>query len=619
MSTTRASRQLLETREQAIIVVKELIRGNSTRFELVPFEKYNTIAKLRSQHYNGYFVVCHVNTLRSAGWLVCRYAKNGDCPLDRAIQIFKTVQGGTPRLERHTKSHRNGSTAVCFQRQLPISAKKKVALAAALAVCVDVRPLSFCDGHPEMKDFAQSIFEMGQSVPENEKIDPKSYLPGRTAVTSAVKELSEQLRSNFTSEVQNGLLEYGGAATIDGVHLKVQGKHYFDFTLHFMDIQEKGRFSKVEFKIRNVTLLVTEAPDHPNAKNIRQCINAALVHKYGTTMDFFTKGFTMVTDSAAIITKVAGASVSRDLHCPDETWMGCLAHMLNNTMKFVIANRCTNDVLGIVLQDFRSMKKIIEDSNRAGWNHLLPEGCRLIQESETRFGTYYQVAERFLKASLYISDIVKSHLGRSARSAYDSLKKTSNIDGTITGYPGVEAIFDGFGVVVNCIEKLETSTRPTLQVALPLIYLMISSLDNITKGNKVWRGENQALALPSIYSRELCCAIRDKLHQMAWDHPLLLVGCYLNPLFREMEFIHNPTMRVEYRSKAEDFDRKLTRKHKERTVIFNMEDEPITINDSDGEKLAMKLPKMVPHMPVPEQEISAERKDHSIYFHVSTL
>ena len=99
-----------------------------------------------------------------------------------------------------------------------------------------------------------------------------------------------------------------------------------------MDIQEKGRFSKVEFKIRNVTLLVTEAPDHPNAKNIRQCINAALVHKYGNTIDVFTKGFTMVTDSAAAMPKLAGASISRDLHCPDETWMGCLAHMLNNTM-----------------------------------------------------------------------------------------------------------------------------------------------------------------------------------------------------------------------------------------------------------------------------------------------
>ena len=138
-------------------------------------------------------------------------------------------------------------------------------------------------------------------------------------------------------------------------------------------------------------------------------------------------------------------------------------------------------------------------------------------------------------------------------------------------------------MVVDCIEKFETSTRLTLHVESPLIYRVISSLDNITKGNEVWPDENQALALPSIYSRELTRAIRDRLQQMAWKHPLLLFGCYLNPLFRVMEFINDPIMHVEYRSKSEDFARKLTLKHKERTVIFNMEDEPITINDSDGE------------------------------------
>ena len=162
MSTSRENQQLLKAREQATIVIEEHIRGNSTRCELVPFEKYSTVAKLRSHYYNGCFVVCHVNTLRSAGWLVCRYAKNGGCPLDRAIQSFKTVQCGTSRLERHTKSRRNGSNTVCFQRQFPVSAKKKVALAAALVVCVDIRPLSFCDCYLGMEHFEKSFSKWGK-------------------------------------------------------------------------------------------------------------------------------------------------------------------------------------------------------------------------------------------------------------------------------------------------------------------------------------------------------------------------------------------------------------------------------------------------------------------------
>ena len=32
---------------------------------------------------------------------------------------------------------------------------------------------------------------MGQTIPENEKIDPRSYLPGRNAVTGAVNEISD--------------------------------------------------------------------------------------------------------------------------------------------------------------------------------------------------------------------------------------------------------------------------------------------------------------------------------------------------------------------------------------------------------------------------------------------
>ena len=62
------------------------------------------------------------------------------------------------------------------------------------------------------------------------------------------------------------------------------------------------------------------------------------------------------------------------------------------------------------------------------------------------------------------------------------------------------------------------------------------------KRSLAWR--KSGTALPSIYSREMCRAIRDKLQQMAWVHPQLLFECYLNLLFRELEFIHNPLMRV---------------------------------------------------------------------------
>ena len=67
MERSRGSRQLLETKEEARSAIARILKGDNSRFQVVPFEKFNTVAKLRSRHYNGYFVICHTNTLRSAG------------------------------------------------------------------------------------------------------------------------------------------------------------------------------------------------------------------------------------------------------------------------------------------------------------------------------------------------------------------------------------------------------------------------------------------------------------------------------------------------------------------------------------------------------------------------
>ena len=63
---------------------------------------------------------------------------------------------------------------------------KKVARAAALAVALDVRYFPFWDEHFGMSNFAQTLFELGQTLPVNEKVGTASYLPGKTTDHSAV-------------------------------------------------------------------------------------------------------------------------------------------------------------------------------------------------------------------------------------------------------------------------------------------------------------------------------------------------------------------------------------------------------------------------------------------------
>ena len=130
-------------------------------------------------------------------------------PAGKSLSCFKSMQGGTSRLERYTASHRNHSVIVRFQRTLPAGAKLEIARPADLAAALDIRPLSFRDGHAGIRYFAQAIFEMGHTVPESERIDPKSYLPGRTAVTNAVRDLPASLRTKFVADMKQGLLKYG--------------------------------------------------------------------------------------------------------------------------------------------------------------------------------------------------------------------------------------------------------------------------------------------------------------------------------------------------------------------------------------------------------------------------
>ena len=182
---------------------------------------------------------------RSAGWLVCQYAKTGGRSLQKALHSFRTMQGETSLLERYTATHERTNTILRFQRQLSLAAMSKIAHPVACTVSLDIQSLLFCESQDGIRMFVKSIFEMGQSVPENENIDPSGYLPGPIAVRNAVRVTNNNLRTKFVAEEKGGRLQFSGAVTVDRVHLKLQRKHYCDFTLHFIEVKGNGPFSDV--------------------------------------------------------------------------------------------------------------------------------------------------------------------------------------------------------------------------------------------------------------------------------------------------------------------------------------------------------------------------------------
>ena len=154
---------------------------------------------------------------------------------------------------------------------------------------------------------------------------------------------------------------------IDGVTLKVQGRHYYDFTVHHIHIVRPRNVLEVpKFGLKTGTILFLEGPEINNAESIRSLIDTHLEAKFGVSFDSLQKKFTVVTDGATVMERVAGCSVSRRLAPLEEKWMRCFAHVLSNLLKFAM-NNCTSDgVLVKIADDFRLLKKLLNTLSAMG-------------------------------------------------------------------------------------------------------------------------------------------------------------------------------------------------------------------------------------------------------------
>jgi len=235
------------------------------------------------------------------------------------------------------------------------------------------------------------------------------------------------MKNSFALKFESTLKSLGGAVTIDGLHLKLQGRHYYDLTIHHMNIHKKAVVTEgTEFTIKTTTILFLEGPEKPTASNIIQLLDTNLQQQYKITYGDIAKDFTFVTDGAAVMANVGGSSVSLRLARRDQRWMRCFAHVLSKVMEKAMLN-CKNDpVLIKIHTDFKMMKRVVENSKRVPWNHMLPNGYRLIQEVDTRFGTHYLVAQRFLKSATKVQEIIRTQNYTTAVTHFDCIKTQVN-------------------------------------------------------------------------------------------------------------------------------------------------------------------------------------------------
>ena len=141
------------------------------------------------------------------------------------------------------------------------------------------------------------------------------------------------------------------------------------------------------------------------------------------------------------------------------------------------------------------------------------------------------------------------------------------------------------------MDRFEILSPPTMHVAFTMLYKAIKGSNSVSGGATLLRKRSLRMVQPSIYSNFLSPDLGQHLQITLKLHPLLPVGCYLNPLFCGFEFVSDEKTQSEMRSKPEEITRKLSQHFLNSPLVIHGDDEePIEISSEHQEKFEMNSP-----------------------------
>ena len=139
---------------------------------------------------------------------------------------------------------------------------------------------------------------------------------------SSLSKLIEEKEKSFSQFFREHLVTMGDAITVDGVLLKNQNRHFYDFTLHHVNaVKGKTVLDPPQFCIKSSTALFVEGLEVPSASNLRERLSDALSSSYGVDFDSVQKTFRVVTEGAAVMFKWQTVLSVHALGAP--TTLGC--------------------------------------------------------------------------------------------------------------------------------------------------------------------------------------------------------------------------------------------------------------------------------------------------------
>lgn len=109
----------------------------------------------------------------------------------------------------------------------------QVAHATALKTTLDIRLLSFCDGHRGICQFSWILFEKGTSYPKKSKNWSEVVLTKSCSSYECSTRNQIFSAKNIAANIQSRWLLYWCALTVDEIPLRVYRKHFCDLRVQF--------------------------------------------------------------------------------------------------------------------------------------------------------------------------------------------------------------------------------------------------------------------------------------------------------------------------------------------------------------------------------------------------
>lgn len=253
-----------------------------------------------------------------------------------------------------------------------------------------------------------------------------------------------------------------GGITFDGVKIEETGNKYCDFLLTFIEIGREDHSTKRKmWKISCKLMFIARCTGLETAQSICEMINMSLI-PFDTSNGKLKELFTLVTDCAATMPAVFGASALPNRVPYSERWVRHISKQLNTAMKNAFEDVSDKHSCA----DLKKCKHLISIFKKSDLNEELQNGKSLQQELSRRFGTTLETVQRFIDAEPFSVNVIESPDQDSTKNASDAL---DSIAFENSKYPSINSIITSIQVIRQSQTMLEAADTPTLMMVFPMI------------------------------------------------------------------------------------------------------------------------------------------------------